>query len=135
MFPSGHKLVSRQEKVVIQQSRCSHLEDPIMLFPMYTVLLPTVLDMAEIRPHEELKADGLLTLFREDMGKALFVSHQWVGSMHPDPEFKQFRVLQDALRNVACWSREGTGGIGLLRREISQRLMAISWEYLENPRP
>ena len=32
------------------------------------------------------------------LGKALFVSHQWVGKRHPDPEFTQFSVLQDALK-------------------------------------
>ncbi|CAE7815365.1 ANKHD1 [Symbiodinium sp. CCMP2456] len=34
------------------------------------------------------------------MGQALFVSHQWVTKLHPDPEFKQFRVLQEALQNI-----------------------------------
>ena len=36
-----------------------------MLFPMYTVLLPIVLDMTQIRTHEALKTDGLLTLFQD----------------------------------------------------------------------
>ncbi|CAE7678059.1 ANKHD1, partial [Symbiodinium sp. CCMP2456] len=30
----------------------------------------------------------------------MFVSHQWAGCDHPDPYFSQFKVLQDALRNV-----------------------------------
>ena len=34
------------------------------------------------------------------MGDAIFVSHQWVGNMHPDPESKQLRVLQDALTRM-----------------------------------
>jgi hypothetical protein len=34
------------------------------------------------------------------LGKALFVSHQWVGKRHPDPEFTQFSVLQDALKHM-----------------------------------
>ena len=38
--------------------------------------------------------------FEETLGQAAFVSHQWVGRNHPDPEFKQMRVLQDALRHV-----------------------------------
>ena len=28
------------------------------------------------------------------------MSHQWVDSAHPDPDFRQFRVLQDALRHL-----------------------------------
>ena len=34
------------------------------------------------------------------LGKALFVSHQWVGKRHPDPEFTQFSVLQGALKHM-----------------------------------
>ena len=98
-----------------------------MLFPMYTVPLDIVLKMTEIHPHEHLKSDGMLVEFDENKGKGLFVSHQWVGNNHPDPDFKQFQarasgfcciflllslqlvlrcfkcqseVLQDALKNV-----------------------------------
>ncbi|CAE7255891.1 unnamed protein product, partial [Symbiodinium sp. CCMP2456] len=71
-----------------------------MVFPMYTVAAETVLEMTKMRPHEELKADGLLTQFDKSMGRATFVSHQWVGRHHPDPDFKQFKVLQDALKNI-----------------------------------
>ncbi|OLQ03103.1 Ankyrin repeat and KH domain-containing protein 1 [Symbiodinium microadriaticum] len=56
--------------------------------------------MGEIDPHEVLKEKGLLVEFREPMGKAAFVSHQWVGNQHPDPEFKQMRVLQEALKRM-----------------------------------
>lgn len=54
--------------------------------------------MAEMEPHEELKAKGLLVVFQRSLGNAAFVSHQWVGHEHPDPEFKQMRVLQAALK-------------------------------------
>ncbi|CAE7572065.1 dtd2 [Symbiodinium sp. CCMP2592] len=74
-------------------------EFPI-LFPMYTVLLDVVLQMTSVRPHEQLVEEGALTIFKEGMGQALFVSHQWVTKSHPDPEFKQFRVLQEALQNI-----------------------------------
>ena len=30
----------------------------------------------------------------------MFVSHQWAAVEHPDPDFSQFTVLQEALRNV-----------------------------------
>ncbi|CAE7229119.1 anks1b [Symbiodinium pilosum] len=71
-----------------------------MLFPMYTVRLEAVLQMVEIEPHEHLKAKDILVEFSQDLGNAAFVSHQWVGNGHPDPDFKQFRVLQEALRHV-----------------------------------
>lgn len=71
-----------------------------MLFPMYTVPLQVLFDMGEIVPHEELMEQGVLVEFEQTLGQAAFVSHQWVGRNHPDPEFKQMRVLQDALRHV-----------------------------------
>ncbi|CAE7317141.1 unnamed protein product, partial [Symbiodinium pilosum] len=36
----------------------------------------------------------------EDLGVALFVSHQWLADSHPDPKAEQLAVLQDALTNI-----------------------------------
>lgn len=69
-------------------------------FPMFTVLGEDLLKMTSVRPHEALRADGVVTEFDPALGKAAFVSHEWVGKRHPDPDMRQFRVLQDALRNV-----------------------------------
>lgn len=71
-----------------------------MHFPMYTVPLHAVLQMVEVEPHEELKAKGLVIEFDKNLGNAAFVSHQWLGRDNPDPQFEQFRVLQQALRHV-----------------------------------
>eukprot|EP00439_Symbiodinium_sp_Y106_P073874 s897_g14.t1 len=65
---------------------------------MYVVSMEQLLKMTEVRPHERLLAEGIVVEFRDNMGKALFVSHQWVGTQHPDPEGTQLRVLQQALR-------------------------------------
>lgn len=59
-----------------------------------------VLQMTTVEPHEVLKLQKLLVEFEPKLGKALFVSHQWVGKRHPDPEFTQFSVLQDALKHM-----------------------------------
>ena len=74
--------------------------DPLCQFPMYTVSLETLLKMTEVESHESLRAQGMLIEFKRDLGNAAFVSHQWVGSTHPDPEFKQMRVLQSALKHA-----------------------------------
>ncbi|CAE7886616.1 ANKRD44, partial [Symbiodinium microadriaticum] len=72
-----------------------------MLFPMYTVAVEALLKMTEILPHEELKAQGKLTIFEAGATqRAAFVSHQWVAIDHPDPEFRQMRILQDALQEM-----------------------------------
>jgi len=69
-------------------------------FPMYTVPLQLLLQMTSVKPHEELAAEGSLVQFEDHMGKAAFVSHQWVSEIHPDPDCRQLRYLQDALRNI-----------------------------------
>ncbi|CAE7248991.1 ASB3 [Symbiodinium sp. CCMP2592] len=72
-----------------------------MLFPMYTVAVEVLLKMTEILPHEELKAQGKLSIFEASATqRAAFVSHQWVSRDHPDPEFRQMSVLQDALQEM-----------------------------------
>ncbi|CAE8692616.1 unnamed protein product [Polarella glacialis] len=71
-----------------------------MLFPMYVVPLDIFLQMKTTRAHQQMLHEGKLVMFENDMGKAIFVSHQWVGSTAPDPDFSQLQVLQEALRNL-----------------------------------
>ena len=44
-----------------------------------------LLEMTKIEPHEDLRDRGVLVDFHEGLGKAAFVSHQWVSTDHPDP--------------------------------------------------
>ena len=67
---------------------------------MYTVPLEDALQMSCVQPHEELKSQGILVEFEKKMGKAVFVSHQWVGKGHADPTFEQFAVFQGAMRRI-----------------------------------
>lgn len=75
-------------------------------FPMYTMPVHVLLQMTKMLPHEELLAAGQLTCFEASMGRAAFISHQWVGSGHPDPQFQQMKVLQDALKNLISGGSE-----------------------------
>ena len=38
--------------------------------------------------------------FSDFLGRAAFVSHQWLTKTHPDPEFRQMRILQDAVKRM-----------------------------------
>lgn len=71
-----------------------------MPFPMYTVPLEAVLQMSCVEAHERLKAQGLLVEFEKNLGKAIFLSHQWAAKDHPDPTFAQFSVFQDTMKNI-----------------------------------
>ncbi|CAE7241772.1 unnamed protein product [Symbiodinium sp. CCMP2592] len=86
---------ARLHSILRDLERSQHSLDadlPAPLFPMYTV--------PEIEPHEVLMSQGALVEFHQDLGKAAFVSHQWVGVDHPDPECRQLRVLQDAFKSL-----------------------------------
>jgi len=67
---------------------------------MYTLPVEELFQMTKIVSHEELLSKGLLVQFGASKGKAAFISHQWVGSDHPDPGFEQMRVLQNALKYI-----------------------------------
>ena len=93
-------------KVTKRASSLVHLGTP---FVMYTVPAEAFLEMTEVKMHEELADAGVLTEFDESLGKAMFVSHQWLSDTHPDPDFQQLQVLQDALKNIVA----GTSRISL----------------------
>ena len=67
---------------------------PEMIYPMSTVPLDALLIMKEVRPHQELLQDAILVEYQSNLGKAMFVSHQWLTATHPDPKFQQLKVLQ-----------------------------------------
>ena len=50
--------------------------------------------------HSVMQVRGEVVLFDESMGNSCFVSHQWTARHHPDPESKQLRVLQEALKHL-----------------------------------
>ena len=80
----------------LQQEKAPDLS---MKFPMYVVSLQNVLKMTEVRCHQQLLEDGILTTMG-DSGKAMLLSHQWVSQQHPDPDGKQLKVFQDAMKNL-----------------------------------
>ncbi|CAK9099320.1 Ankyrin-2 (ANK-2) (Ankyrin-B) (Brain ankyrin) (Non-erythroid ankyrin) [Durusdinium trenchii] len=67
---------------------------------MWVVKVEHLLKMRErFRPHQTLKAEGLLEKWSPKMF-TIFVSHQWLGRHHPDPNGEQLRVLQGCLSNL-----------------------------------
>ena len=66
-------------------------------FPMWVVRVSEALRMqAPLAPHEELLISGRVVL-HESSFYTTFISHQWLGRHHPDPDGRQFQVLQRAL--------------------------------------
>ena len=72
--------------------------DHLQLQAMWVVSVADVLQICgPPTVHEELRAAGKVVPHRPGM-YTVFVSHQWLGLQHPDPEGAQFQVLQQALR-------------------------------------
>ncbi|CAJ1372278.1 unnamed protein product [Effrenium voratum] len=77
-----------------------------MFFPMYVVKVSDFLQMeGPPESHCALLEKGLLHRWHPDMF-AIFVSHQWLGYAHPDPDGRQVATLRAALRGVIAGSIE-----------------------------
>ena len=71
--------------------------------PMYVVKISTLLapSFQHFRPHEELKAAGMLVEWHEGMGAVIFCSHTWLRGSHPDDEAGvKFALLVGLLRRI-----------------------------------
>mmetsp|Transcript_33356 Transcript_33356/g.109302 ORF Transcript_33356/g.109302 Transcript_33356/m.109302 type:complete len:646 (+) Transcript_33356:75-2012(+) len=86
---------------MVAQSRLpDHGMSPDSLeYPLFAVSVKAAMTMSELKPHQHLMQDGMLTEWSPGM-VVIFVSHQWVARRHPDPLMKQFHVLQRFLRNT-----------------------------------
>ena len=67
---------------------------------MYCLWVEIFLDLKVVMRHEESLEMGCLVEFSKDLGSAIFISHQWLSSAHPDPHGEQLQVMQKALRNI-----------------------------------
>eukprot|EP00438_Fugacium_kawagutii_P035458 Skav216639 [mRNA] locus=scaffold1255:161364:164616:+ [translate_table: standard] len=83
---------------------CSSEQPPVHVcrFPMYVVKVSDFLQMeGPPEPHDVLMEKNML--HQREPGKGmfvLFISHQWLGSEHPDPSGQQLAVLRSALRRI-----------------------------------
>ena len=82
-------------------------------------------------------------VFEESMGHALFVSHQWVAQEHPDPDFEQTPVLQEALKHLLYnpgsvspdWITECfvPAAKGISHQEFQSKALFIWYDYFSVP--
>eukprot|EP00398_MALV-I-01_sp_L67-1_P001010 gene1010-581_t len=72
-------------------------------YDMWALPIDQVMKMSGALPdHQTLLSEGKLVRVNTDAEArpVLFISHQWVAWDSPDPQLEQFRVLQEAFRNV-----------------------------------
>ena len=71
---------------------------PMCVVKINTLLAPS---FQHFRPHEELKAAGMLVEWQEGMGDVIFCSHTWLRGNHPDSEAgDKFALLTCLLRKI-----------------------------------
>ena len=69
-------------------------------FPLWAVRVSDFLRMSgPPEPHDVLQERGMLHEWYPGMF-VIFVSHQWLSALHPDPQGQQVKVLQDALHGI-----------------------------------
>ena len=72
------------------------LEDHIQIqFPMYVLAISTLMELDEMRPFEELAAEGKVFEWDPSKGPVFFLSHQWTSFSHPDHTGEQLRTAKE----------------------------------------
>ena len=57
--------------------------------------------MTKMVNHQELKDQQKLDQMKNELlGRVIFLSHQWLGVNHPDPNTEQFAVLKSVLERL-----------------------------------
>jgi len=75
-------------------------------FPMFLLPIAALLELDELKPHQEL-FDQLVPYEHDaHSGRVIFISHQWTGWQKPDPGNAQLRALQATLSKLMS----GKGG-------------------------
>ena len=95
--------------------------------PMYVVKISTLLapSFQHFRPHEELKAAGMLVEWQDGMGDVIFCSHTWLRWTHPDSEMREkFLLLTGLLRKIQAGKLDiyPEAGASMILPKASKRL-------------
>ena len=75
-----------------------HLET---IYPMYVIHVPCLVELDRMEPHQDiLKKNLLQAWFAAMSGRIIFVSHEWLGWTHADPNSEQFQALKRILQRL-----------------------------------
>lgn len=101
---------------------------------MWVLGVQDFLELDHLPCHEELQEKGLL-VERSPDHFCVFVSHQWLGSSHPDPDFLQLPLLQKALRKLIAGETVATSDLasqflGDTRRFSQQKRTSLRTGYI-----
>ena len=94
-----------------------------MAYPCFVVAIEDLLKMDSIECHQQLVSKGIAKEWAPGM-KTFFISHQWLGGSHPDPQGQQFEVLQQIFRNFRDGKYGESIGMGMHQAGLFPALTA-----------
>ena len=100
-------------------------------YPMFVLPVPTIFQITEILPHQDmLKTGQLVRVTAEHLGKIIFISHEWTGFTSPDPRGDQLRCLQALLGRLAAGEEDNVQSTGMqqLAFKTNVQLRAKDWK-------
>ena len=112
------------------------------LFPFYLIPLDSLLERAcefeketsesyKMESYQDLMDVGLLRRWEtiKDNDTIIFVSHEWCGWSHPDPQGVQLNVLLEVLQNLKTGKIKGVNMCGFYSRFVGsdERTKAKDW--------
>jgi len=98
---------------------------------MWVISVTDFLKLDHMPKHEELMKAGLLVK-RSHNHFCIFVSHQWLGSGHPDPCLQQLPVLQEVLGNIISGRCTAQSDLASQFFGESRRLSKLEIEKLQS---
>ncbi|CAL1167854.1 unnamed protein product [Cladocopium goreaui] len=101
------------------------------LYPMWLVKVSDLLNMEKLLSFNDLKALWKLREHRVGMF-CIFISHQWLGNVHPDPTGSQFKILKAALKKVVDGSMSVEGDVSAQLRFRTMRLSRAERDRIRN---
>ena len=98
------EMVSTKNLFAARQRRSASVAPPPVqepAYPMYVLSMKSFNLLSRFVVHQELLRSDMLEVYKPEMdGRVMFVSHQWAGHDHCDPDGNKFRCLQRVLRRM-----------------------------------
>ena len=70
-------------------------------YPMYLMRVKDILKLEQFEPHQIMLRKGLVHEWAPHMcGRVIFISHEWLGWAHADPQGEQFTTLKRVLERL-----------------------------------
>ena len=82
-------------------NRRSSLRNLETIYPMHVALIQALVELDGIETHQEMLQRGLVRAWIHAMsGRIIFISHEWLGWNHADPNGEQFQALKRILQRL-----------------------------------